>query len=231
MRWIYELSHIGITKMSKKLPHQITLEELLIALENTDDNTSELISYKNDVPNFLSKFKIEAGENFLRPRLLYKLYEIYSKEPVDKITFTKTCGDFIPFNGLYFKTNIAPVKLTKILTPQTNRNELSSASIKSHYEAFLKVAEITAGSKWVEGFMLYELYRFYCIDAKKAKRLRYENFVTISKLYFENKRIGESKGRWFKLHENVLDIFTDEHILKIKESRKMSDKHKLRRKI
>lgn len=219
-------------KMTKKLPFQISLEDLLSQLEHSTENPSldELISYTNDVPYFLSKFKLEAGDHFVRPSLLYKLYKIYSQNPLLQYEFSLTCGNFVPREGSYFKLNISPIKLTKILNPVTNHNQLSSASIKKHYEVFIEVAKITKGSKWVEGFMLYELYRFYCIDTGKAKRMRYENFVTISKLYFEHKRIGSSKGRWFKLDSQVLSILTPEHQEKVHARQRMDEKGKLKRK-
>ena len=218
--------------MSKKLPHQISLEALLEALEHTDDNPSieELISYKDDIPLFLSKFKLEAGEYFVRPALLYKLYQIYSSSPLEIKTFSTRAADFVPRQGHYFKLNISPIKLTKILNPPTNHNQLSSASIKTHYEAFLEVAKITKGSRFIEGFLLYEIYRFYCIDNKIKTRLCYDNFISISALHFESKRIGESKGKWFKLNPEILDILGEEQILRVRERRKMKEKHKLIRK-
>lgn len=218
--------------MTKKLPFQISLEDLLEALEHSTESPSldELISYTDDVPFFLSKFKIEAGEYFVRSSLLYKLYCIYSPSPVERKTFTKRAANFVPFNDPYFKLNISPIKLTKILNPPTNHNKLSSVSIKKHYETFLEVAKITKGSRFIEGFLLYEIYRYYCIDAKIMKRLKYEHFISISDLYFESKRIGESKGKWFKLDPEILDILGEEQILKVRERRKMSEKHKLIRK-
>ncbi len=218
--------------MAKKLPFQISLEDLLAALETTEDNPGleELISYKNDVPHFLSKFKLQAGEHFVRPSLLYKLYKIYSNNPLTQTRFSLSCADFVPREGNYFKLNISPIKLTKILNPQTNHNTSSSAGIKKHYEAFLENNNIVKGSKWIEGHLFFEVYRFYCIDAKVGKRLKYEHFISISSLYFEYRRIGSSKGKWFKLKPEILDVLSEEHIAKMKESRKMSEKHKLLRK-
>lgn len=215
--------------MKNKLPHAINTEDLLKALETADD-TIESISFKNDVPMFLSKFKLESGNNFIRPSLLYKLYKIYSQEPVSIKIFSRTCADFIPRTKHHFKLNISPVKLTKILNPPTNHNQTSSASIKNHYEAFIKNDEINKGDKWVEGFMFFEIYRFHCIDSKIMKRLRYEHFIVISKMYFDNKRIGSSKGVWFKLCPSVLEKIPPEHQQKVRNGRAMSDENKLKRK-
>jgi hypothetical protein len=179
---------------------------------------------------FLSKFKLESGDQFVRPSLLYKLYKIYSNNPLEQTAFSISCADFVPREGNYFKLNISPIKLTKILNPPTNHNQLSSLRVKKHYDKFLEVTKIIKGSRYVQGFLLYELYRFYCIDAKIGKRLRYENFISISCLHFETKRIGESKGKWFRIDPQVLDILGDEHIKKVIESRKMSEKHKQLRK-
>lgn len=214
--------------MSKKLPHQISLEELLEALEHTTDDVQELVSYKNDVPMFLSKFKLESGDNFVKSATLYKLYNIYSNEPVTRQVFTKTASEFVQFRDPYFRINISPIKLTKILNPQTNANFSSSSSIKKHYDAFIENCAITKGTKWTEGYLLFEVYRFYCIDTKKAKRLSYESFISICEMYFEHRRIGSNRGRWFKLDPDTLNVLTQEHIDKVRLGRKMSDKKRLK---
>lgn len=214
--------------MSKKLPHQISVEDLLASLETSDD-TQELVNFTNDVPYFLSKFKLEAGDNLIRPALLYKLYKIYSEEPVSQVRFSVTCRDFVPRDGDYFKLNISPIKLIKLLNPTTNRNQISSASLKRRYEAFIESAKVTKGSRWVEGFMLYEVYRFNCIDNGIKSRIVYEQFIMISKLYFEHRRIGSSKGFWFKLDENTLDILPLEHQENIRNKRRMNDKERNKR--
>lgn len=215
--------------MNKKLPHQISLEALLEALVNTED-TEELISYKNDVPMFLSKFKIEAGNHLVRPGLLYKLYKIYSEEPLTQRRFSDTAVEFIPKGSNYFKLNISPSKILAILNPKTNANYISSSSVKKHYESFIENAKVTKGTKWIEGFMFHEIYRFHCIDNNIHKRLRYEHFISISSMYFENRRIGSSKGKWYKLDPRILDILPLEHQQKVKNDRAMSEDHKLRRK-
>ena len=217
--------------MTKKLPFQISLEDLLSQLETSDESPSldELISFRNDVPFFLSKFKMENGEHFVRSSILYKLYCIYSPNPLDRTAFTKEASNFIPFNTPYFKLNISPHKLIKILNPPTNINRMSSAHIKKHYEKFIEIAKITKGTKWVESYFFFEIYRFHCIDAKIKNKLRYEFFVTISKLYFEYRRIGSSKGVYFKLDPQLLSILSPEHQEKIRESRKMSEKNKQKR--
>jgi hypothetical protein len=217
----------------KKLPFQIPLDDLLKALEDDETPTlEELISYENDVPIFLSKFKLETGTYLVRASLLYKLYKIFSKNPLPPSEFSYSCGNFIHrAKNNYYKLNISPIKLTKILNPPVNRRDLSSSAIKTHYEKFLEGTKVTKGTKWFEGFMLFEIYRFYCIDHKLKKRLRYENFVTISKLYFEHKRIGSSKGNWFKLDEEVFSILTPEHVERINGKRKKTEEWKKQHKI
>jgi len=209
--------------MSKKLPHQISLEELLSSLEavrdDSDDNLDNL-SYKNDVPAFLSKFKIEAGEYFVKPPLLYKLYHIFSPEPLSQQEFSIHVGHFIPRTNHGFKLNVPPQKLLKILNPPINQNYMASSSIQKHFATFLEKCKITKGPKWVESFLLLEVYRFYCIDNKVKKRIGIVNFTSICKLHFEFKRVGTSKGVCFKLNSDVLDVLTPEHIERIKNGRK-----------
>jgi len=212
----------GNQRMSKKLPHQHDINELLKALETASDDNLELLSYKNDVPAFLSKFKLEPGKYFVTPTTLYKLYKIFSQEPISMFIFSNSVGEFIPRTSSRFMLNISPQKLIKILNPVTKHNNMSSSSIKTHYETFIKNCNISKGQKWIEGFLLFEVYRFYCIDKKVQKRLGYANFICISNLYFEHRRIGVSRGMWFKLDPQAIRILTPEHMERIREKRKKS---------
>lgn len=212
--------------MSKKLPHQHNIEDLLKALEDVknDDISDELISFDNDVPFFLSKFKIENGKYTVRISLLYKLYKIYSKEPLKQNQFTRNVGNFVINDGHYFNINISPEKIIKILNPPQNRNEIARSAIHKHFTTFVENCKVKKGQKWIEAFLLFEVYRHYCIDKKIHKLMRYENFVSVCKLNFEHRRIGSSKGVWLKLDPEILSILTPELMEKIRERRKKDEK-------
>ena len=204
--------------MSKKLPHQHDINDLLKALEELrdDDTSNELYSFENDVPAFLSKFKIEAGDYFIKPSLLYKLYKIFTKEHLNQTEFSISAGNFIPRTDYGFKLNISPQKIIKILNPPRNKNNIAKSSVLKHFVVFLKKMDIKKGNKWVESIVLHEIYRHYCIDNRIHKRLSYENFVSICKMNFEYRRIGSSKQNWLKLDPKTLDLLTPEVLERIR---------------
>lgn len=212
-----------------RLPFKISSEELLNSLESLPDDTEELVSYSTDVPIFLSKLKIETGEYLIRPILIYKLYKVFSKNPVSQVKFSFEAANFVLREGNYFKLNISYQAIIKILNPQVNRNKLSSHSVKKHFETFLKNTKTEKGPKWCESFLVFEVYRYYCIDNKIYHLLRYEDFVSMLKLHFEYKRVGKSKGVQFKLNTNLLEVLTLEYIEKIKLGRKKNERFKEKR--
>lgn len=220
------------TKMSKKLHHQLNTEDLLNALESTEesviDTIEDLTSYKNDVPLFLSKFKLEAGTFRVHRSIIYKLYRLFSEAPLGQSEFMHSCRDFIPKDDKYFNTNISPITLKKMLDPPKKTVHMSSIAIKKHYETFLELESVKKGTKWVEGALLYELYRFYCIDNNMRTRLTYKNFSVISQLYFETRRVTSSRVIYFKLGPETLNKLPPEHQQKVRNDR-IKEKEKKRK--
>jgi hypothetical protein len=201
-----------------RLPYKLTSEELLELLETASEDTLEVPSFDNDIPVFLSKHKLESGENFIRPSLLYRLYCVFSESPVNQLTFSINTALFIQRSGSYFKMNITPQYILKILNPQVNKNHINSHIVKKHYELFLEKSNIESGTVWVKGMYLHEIYRFYCIDNKVKNRISHDSFIAISRLHFENKRIGTNRAFWFKLNINVASILTPEHMERVQNA-------------
>lgn len=216
--------------MSKKLPYTISTEDLLASLESAID--VETVEWTNDVPVFLSKFKIEQGKYCVSPTSLYSLYTIFSKDKVSRDEFYYTAAKFIPRTSRYYKLNIKPTAIAKILHGnklQKSFNFTTSVTLKRHFEKFMKTVGLKKGTKWVEGSVLHECYRFYCIDNKVHSRMIYKNFTSVCKLYFDHKRIGSSKAHWYKVDEEVIKMLTEEDIQRLNDRKRIvSDKTKQR---
>lgn len=214
-----------------KLPHNISTQDLLNALEGAED--TETTEWSNDVPHFLSKFQMEEGENKVKVDLLYKLYKLYSKYPVRQQEFTMTVSQFIPCDGKYYKINVKPMRIAKVVNTQSKIGLVrftTSLSIKRHYERFLHDNSVKKGITWVEGLILYEVYRRYCIDKKFQLRMTYMNFIKVTKLYFKHKVIRR-KSTWLQIDNEIIQRLLTPEIIEQVNSRRKKTPEKIKEKI
>lgn len=201
-----------------RLPHQIDTDDLLEALDSAEE--TEVTNWSNDVPHFLSKFKIEQGPHKILGRTLYDLYKLYSTSPVTMGIFTNTISQFIVTknisNRTYFNINIKPLTIAKVLHVRKTagmKKELASLMYKRRYDAFVRACRVKKGKTWVEGLVLWEIYRMYCIDSKITARIDYKKFIKISRLYFNSKRIGSSKALWYNIDDEIIGRFLTPELL------------------
>lgn len=209
----------------KKLPNSVSTEDLLKALEGNTDvakPTDEIFDYKDDVPLFLSKYEIEAGENIVSKSSLYSLYIRYSETPLPRSQFKHSVLNFIP--DLSIKTyglNKTRTEITSLIQkskPKVARYTPANANTRKHFELFLSENNITPGSKWIDGFSFLYIYQKWCRANRTSIRFKPRNFIRIANLYFENKRTTYINN-WFKVSENLLQTLTDEDRRKIKNDR------------
>lgn len=215
---------------NKNLPFTISTEALLEALEGAEEiDTAK--EWHNDVPVFLSRFKIEQGDYKVPRRLLHKLYKLYSSDPITFELFNRTLGTFFYTDDKGFcHVNIKPITIANLVYTKKKTDVVVSANpaIKKHFETFKHEIGLKKGTNWVEGDILYETYRFYCINKKIQKKLSYKNYIMICSLYFETKRSGSSTAKWFGIDRNAVDdILSVEDMLRvIMRRRVVSDKTK-----
>ncbi len=212
-----------------RLPHSISDEDLLLALESADD--TETTEWSNDVPHFLSHFKFEQGTYKVHKNLLYKLYKLYSKTPLRQYDFTLTASQFIQLEKNYYRMNIKPVQIAKVVNTKkrdTSVNFHANLTIKKHFERFLSVCDVKKANTWVEGVIFHEIYRHYCIDKKAKGRMIYKHFIKVSKLYFKTRRIGSSKAFWYNIDDEIVQrLLTPEIVARVNSRRlKQSDETK-----
>jgi hypothetical protein len=215
--------------MNKKLPSQLDSESLLAALDQSD--TTDINQWDNDIPLFISKYKLDAGPHRVPSITLYKVYLLFSKEPLTRKRFTDQCSLFIPFVGQAFRLNIEVKTLIKYLyTDKIGRTQRATTNVnlKTHVDKFIHKVQLEKGNSPVEADVLFEIYRLYCIDNKISNRLSKSTFTTIFKLYFKFKRIGSSRIAWFFVNKEIIDrLLTKDDIERVKRNkRSRSDRKK-----
>lgn len=214
----------GNQKMSR-LPHQISTQELLDSLEEKKEQVSEEnkldFEFKNDVPKFLSHFKLEAGNNPVQKNLVRRLYLQYSKEKVDPKEFGSSICIFVQHTKHNYLLNITQVELYKLLVgkPKLNRFNIGVPSTRKHFETFLEDTKIVSGNRWIMTKFIYAIYVKYCRANRKLVRFTNNNFARICRLYFEYKQ-SMRNDIYIKVNENILENLTEKEIQKVKDGKK-----------
>lgn len=210
-----------------KLLTDLTIEELEKSLE-TAVETQEVPEDSDGILIFLTKFNIRPGEELVHSNILYKLYKEVIKEPLTKIKFNNRLSEYIPtkVNGKgtkFYLLNVDSFKLSRDffkLIESSKRNPLVSKGLQYHFDRFIGATNIVSGNYWVEGFIIYEIYRHYCIDKKLKKLLGYDSFHKFLKLNFEHRRVTSNRSLWFRVNEETIQLLTIEEQNEIRERRK-----------
>src|SRR6478735_8515513 len=82
--------------MKKILPSQLSFEELMEMMNSQEEAPSnEITEFMNDIVPFLTHYGITPGDMPVSKKLLYKLYQTYSKAPANKQEFSLKVGEYI----------------------------------------------------------------------------------------------------------------------------------------
>ena len=212
----------------KKLPSQYSTSELLNLLETMDEtpelDQETLLEYTNDVVPFISNYKIQPGEVPVTKKLLYKLYNTFSEKPLTQSEFTMRIKEYIDDRGTaYFYINKDQFAISKHIYQESKKRDITkSLAFQKHFTWFLEEKKVEPGLKWVEGFILYYIYRDFCKERKVKPKLGYKNFHNFLKLHFKFKRVNENRSLWFRVDENIHQLLTEEEKNVIREARKKS---------
>lgn len=207
--------------MSKLLPSQLTEEEILALLESDDiAEKSEVFNYADDIVPFLSFYKITPGTTPVSKKLLYKLYKTYSKQPLDERNFNVQVGVYIEANGYNYNLNLDNFAISNhIYTAEKKKDKTKSLTYQKHFNWFIQEKQVLNGRTWVEGFILYFIYKDFCRERRVNPKLGYTSFHKFLKLSFPYKRIKENRSLWFRVDETTANTFTEEEKNVIREAR------------
>lgn len=211
--------------MTKKLPHQISTEDLLKSLADNPELESQPtdldFEYRNDVPQFLSHFKIEAGEFPVKKHLIRRLYLQYTKHKVSPHSFGVSVTTFVQFDVQNYFINIPQAEIYKLVTKKQykpNRYSPSNPTTVKHYETFLKDVGLIKGNRWIKIHYLFYLYSRYCKQNRKSHRFKLKMFTRITKMYFDSKR---TTHYWthIKVDESIMNLFNEQELEMLKNGK------------
>lgn len=215
---------------NKNKPLNLLSEEELMALldapEVVEEKEEEITEYDNNVVPFLSHYKIVPGDKPISKKLLYKLYKAYVEEPLTNKAFQDIVGMFLDgyYNkkGGFYKINLDQFRIAKHIFEIKDKSLVKkdrSATYRLSFESFLESEGIKSGDKWLQGFVLHEIYLEYCRKKKKTKAFGYKAFHNMLKVYFKNQRKTQNRSLWFGVNEETANYYTKDQIRDIEARR------------
>jgi len=209
---------------TKILPSQLSYEELLNILDSSESSNpiEPILEYMNDVVPFLTNYGITPGNTTVSKKLLYKLYKAYSKNPITISEFNTKVGEYITDKTTqYYFINQDNFAISRHIYKEIEkRDKTKSLTYQKHFNWFLTESELKPGNKWLEGFILFFIYKDFCKSRRINHRLGYLNYHKFLKLHFKYKRIKENRSLWFKVDEKTFNILNEEEKNVIRNARK-----------
>ena len=199
----------------KKSTTEMTEKELLDLVSKDSDII--LYNWPNDVMEFISVYNIKSGKEEIASKLLYKLYKLWSKQPVKKRTFAMTFTDLFPsinsIDGTKYNLILLLDKKAINLKQEAynfikKNDKTKEKGWMEHFEKYLYFFSIKSGSLFIKDSVLYKLYsRWY---GKKRRPLGFDQFNNYCKLYFKNKLI--KTNYWFAVDKYIKNHLDEELI-------------------
>jgi hypothetical protein len=208
--------------MSKILPSQLTEAEILALLDSEEDNEpqAEIFDYTDDIVPFLGFYKITPGVTLVSKKLLYNLYQTYSKQPLPLLDFNIQVGRFLTPSRHHYSINMDQFAISNhIYKAEKTRDKTKSLSYQKHFDWFLTEKKVEKGTSWIEGFILFFIYKDFCKSRRVNPKFGYVNFHKFLKLNFQFKRLKENRSLWFRVDESTATIYNEEFCEKIRSAR------------
>ena len=214
---------------TKILPSQLSYEQLMNLLDCSEsEQDNEILEYMNDVVPFLTNYGITPGDTPVSKKLLYKLYKTYSKNPIGSVEFNIKVGEYISHKSpSYYYINQDNFAISKhIYKESEKRDKTKSLTYQKHFNWFLIESKMDKGSKWVEGFILFFIYKDFCKSRRINPKLGYVYFHKFLKLHFQCRRMKENRSLWFKIDQDTYNLLNEEEKNVIREARQKKGRSK-----
>ena len=212
-----------------KLPSEHAIEELLEAIESSDEVIIADPASPNDVFGFFSAMNIQQGPNKVRSKLLYQVYRAWTKTPVTKQIFYNELSAYLqPMHHGLYGINESALNLSKRgykLLASRMRDKTKSKQWKRHYEGFIANYSIKEGTTWVKANVLFYLYDLWSYSKHKKNLLGPVQFNNMSRMFFPCRTRNEETRReevWFQMDIDLAKFMPEEHLQQIEEGRKRS---------
>lgn len=214
----------------KKVPGTYTEEELLQALEEASVEELEAPILYNNVLAFLSFYGIKPGKQKVKRDSIYRLYKQWTKDAKSPMLFATEINNHLDYHHnqsntkrSYYLININSIKIRnqiELLKLANKRDKTKNLRYIKHFDKFITENNITVGTYYIESFVLHSLYdRWNYNKTKKANPLGFKSFIRFLKLHFKIKRLspGSSNMYYFGVDRSILNHFTEEQLVRIKE--------------
>lgn len=220
--------------MSSKLPTELSIEELLKALDEKPSDSKERIDSHDDMFNFIQAFDMRRGTYKVTGILLYELYIMWTKEKkISKQAFNIRFKKYFEFYNTskkltsdHYKLNKSVFDIAKQLEkyrkPKPYKN-VKGKAVQKIFVEFIEKHNITRGSLYVESDVFYHVYDTYMYNNKR-KSLEYTRFINLCRLFFDYKYFDGSDLIWFGLSDNIKNYISPQGVANWRQGRKKRGK-------
>jgi len=203
---------------------EMTEQELLKLLKNSPEEV-KVYEWPDDIIEFISVYNLKSGKEPIKITLLYDLYKRWSKDPLNRHTFSRSLNDIFPKKDTFFLLNKGALNIKQEVFKFLKRIDKSkSEEWHKHFKQYLDKYSIKKGGLFIKDAVLFTLYKQW--SKRKIHNLSFKQFNNICKCYFKNKFIGGHY--WFGLDESIQTFLTEDFI---KEMSKRNGSKKTNKKI
>lgn len=186
----------------KKIPTQLSIDELLKTLEETPKAETANLDKPSEhsVILFLADYGIYPGSIEIESGLLYKLYK-YNRydDSCSGVEFNLILRGYLKYrqtvNKTYYYCNQDSKNLTKILADflQKRRyNKVNKKFYKEHFDKFCSQNNISKGDVKIPTSVLYFFYDKWKYNVDNSKTtITYNDFTALLRVHFKTKRTNK----------------------------------------
>lgn len=201
----------------KKSITELSEKELLDLLGSNPDQL-KIYEWNTDIMEFISVYNLKSGNEYITTKLLYRLYCLWSKNPVKRKTLTNTLMDLFPSVRTGDSHVVLLNKSAMNLKEEAylyikSKNKIKNRNYKDHFDSYINHYSIKNGGLFIKDTVLYNLYDKWCY--KKRHPLSFKQFNNFCKLYFKEKLID--KHYWFSVDESIKTYLTEDLINEMKK--------------
>lgn len=221
--------------MSKKvLPGQIDTETLMSQIESETVEVQQEEIVHDNILEFLSYYGITPGENPVKSRILYKMYDSWNKsQGYGSKYFGLKMSELFKKDTTCFYINLDALTLSskakEVFFKKQNTEKVTSKTWKKHFDKFLEEFCIVPGEFTIKQAELYYIYEEWARISRK-RILSIIDFGTYCTYYFKHYKF-ENYVFYIDKAQLKVDGVTLEKAKKwAKNYKKGSSKNKNRRK-
>lgn len=212
---------------SQKLPHQLSVDELLKLLDTLQPEDKKRTVQTSPVLSFIQAFNIVPGKQLIHNKLLFRLFKLWKPDSVmEKRNFTIQLSSYIPRHNpkspfFTIDTNTIQIneKLIKLVEEKT-MDKTKSKYYNRHFLKFLKDTGLSEGKIYIENDILYYVYNNWLDTKPKKTKLGPTQFMLFCDLHFDRKRLSNSKLAWYGVSKEIYNLIDTKSVQNWRDGRK-----------